>query len=321
MIFRRTLLRLTITYSAIVLILLAAFAIGVYSYVTSAFDFDAVAEVPSSGDVAEQGFATLRTALLVCYAVLVVVVPALSFVMARRALAPIRASYDAQQRLVDDASHEFRTPLAVVQGELELALLRERTPAEYRDAIGGSLDVIQHLITLTGDLLLLARGTRQEIRDSFEIVPITSIIGAALNTLDGPDRAGPVISIEADTPAAVRGSADLLARAAANLLQNALTATPADGRITITARADAQHAWIDVHDTGIGMTPEQLYHARERFWRADRSRASRGHGIGLSLVTAIADAHDGRLNMRSQPGHGTTATLELPRADQPSSRL
>ncbi|NQX11790.1 hypothetical protein HQQ80_09155 [Microbacteriaceae bacterium VKM Ac-2855] len=187
---------MTITYSAIVLVLIAAFAVCVYSYVTSAFDFDAVSEVASSGDVAEQGFATLRTALIVCYAVLLVIVPALSFVMAHRVLAPVRASYDAQQRFVDDASHEFRTPLAVVQGELELALMRDRTPTEYRDAIGGSLDVIQHLIALTGNLLLLARGTRDELRDTFEIIPVASIIGAALTTIETPDRPGPVITVE-----------------------------------------------------------------------------------------------------------------------------
>lgn len=317
MIFRRALLRLTITYSAIVLILIAAFAIGVYSYVTSAFDFDAVAEVTSSVDVAEQGFATLRTALLVCYCALLVIVPALSYLMARRALAPVRASYDAQERFIDDASHEFRTPLAVVQGELELALMRERTPAEYREAIGSSLDVVQHLITLTGDLLLLARGTRSEIRSTFEPVSLASIIESALAAVDASDLAGPTVSVDVGTTATVFGSADLLTRATANLLQNALNATPVGGHITVVARTDTQHALIDVSDTGIGMTAEQLQRSRERFWQADRSHSSRGHGIGLSLVTAIADAHDGRLHLSSELGRGTTATLELPRADQP----
>lgn len=318
MIFRHALIRLTLTYSAIVLVLIAAFAVGVYSYVTSAFDFDVVADNGSSIDVAEQSFATLRTALLVCYSVLLVIVPVLSYVMARRALGPVRASYEAQQRFVDDASHEFRTPLSVVQGELELALMRERTPAAYREAIGGSLDVIQHLITLTGDLLLLARGSRHEIRDTFDVIPISSIIGAALAAAERPNEDTPIISIDADTTATVLGSTDLLTRAVANLLQNALTFTPPDGRIRVVATADAQYARIEVHDTGIGMSAEQQQHARERFWQADSSRSSRGHGIGLSLVTAIASAHDGHLHLHSALRQGTIATLELPRADRPS---
>lgn len=314
MIFRRALIRLTAINSAIVLVLLAAFAVGVYSYVTTAFDFDAVGGVEASGDAADQGFATLRTGLLLCYAVLLIIVPVLSYLMARRTLAPVRASYEAQQRFVDDASHEFRTPLSVVQGELELALMRERTPDEYREAIGGSLDVIHHLTELTGDLLLLARGTRSQIEDAFEDVALSSIIGRAVAAVGRPHPDAATVTIDSAPDITVHGSPELLIRAVANLVENALKFTPPGGTIRIRATADTRHATVEVQDTGIGMTPEQATAAFERFWRGDGSRSARGHGIGLSLVSAIADAHDGRVGIRSAPAAGTVVSLELPRA-------
>ena len=164
MIFRRAIRRLTAAYTVVQLVLFGAFALAVYFYVTGTFDFD-TAEVQGEGGLAsaEQGFTTLRDALVVIYGALLFVVPVSSWLMARAAMAPVRRSYELQQRFVDGASHEMRTPLAVIQGELELALTRSRTPVEYERAIRVAADATAGLVRLTNDLLLLSRGIRANL--------------------------------------------------------------------------------------------------------------------------------------------------------------
>ena len=139
------------------------FAIGISIFVTGTFDFDA-AEHDGEGAVigAEQGFELLRTALLLFYACLLVAIPLSSWLMARAALKPIKASFERQQQFVDGASHEMRTPLSMIQAELELALTCSRTATNYQVAIATSLDAVNGLTRLADDLLRLSLTTRRK---------------------------------------------------------------------------------------------------------------------------------------------------------------
>jgi signal transduction histidine kinase len=325
-IFRRALLRLTLVHSAVVLGVVALFGAGVLVFVAVAFDLDPpgasdvigsadAAGAGERGDAAEQAMTALLQGLAVSFVVLLVLVPALSHLLARRALAPVRASYDAQQRFVDDASHEFRTPLSVLRGELELALLAERSGGEYREAIGGSLEIVDRMIGMTGDLLLLARGTGHQLDAASEVVAAAVVVGRGVAAAGRPHPGSAGVLIEGVGPALVRGVPELLVRAVANLVDNAIAFTPPGGEVRIRARADARTVTIEVRDTGIGMSPEQIRRARDRFWRADTGAPARGHGIGLSLVHEIVEAHHGRLHLRAVVGAGTVATIELPRVE------
>ena len=122
---------------------------------------------------------------------LAVLVPFLSYLMARAALRPLRTSYEAQQRFVDDASHEFRTPLSVLQGEMELALSLPRPREEYEQVLERSLEEVQTLISLTENLLLLARGSAADMTATFEEVSLAEIAQAAAHARrSGWQRAG-----------------------------------------------------------------------------------------------------------------------------------
>ena len=310
MIFRRALVRLTLTYTLVQLILFGAFALGIYAFVVGTFDIDAAElDGEASRNVAEQGFANLRTGLITGYALLVVVLPVSSFVMARGALAPVRRSYELQQRFVDGASHEFRTPLSVIQGELELALSKSRTPAQYRAAMTVALESAGGLTRLTNDLLLLTRADSGELEATFETVSLNDIVDRAREALG---VAATRVAIRESEPVTVLGSPELLTRALANVMDNAVKFSGPSGPIEVTLSSTGRVASVLVRDDGPGMTDAESAHAFDRFWRAQEARSTPGYGLGLPLVRQILAAHHGRVSIASVVGVGTSVTVTLP---------
>jgi signal transduction histidine kinase len=325
--FRRAVLRLTLAYSLVQLAIFAAVAGGVYAYVVTTFDFDPAPEVGAAAgadavagadalaaagpDAAEQAFGALRSGLVVAFLVLLVVVPLASWFMARAAIGPLRAGFRAQEHFVDDASHEFRTPLSVLAGELELSLSRERDAAEYREAIRRSLVVTRRLTRLTADLLQLSRGEEGGLGDAFELVELRDVVADAIPPTDA--AAGVQVTVETVGNPVVRGSHELLVRAVANVVENAVKFTPAGGRVHVRAGERGGTAEVEVTDTGPGMSAEAAAHAFERFWRADTARSVPGHGLGLALVRQIVSRHHGRVLLEAPAGGGTRVLIALPR--------
>lgn len=321
MIFRQATIRLTVAYTVIQLGLFAVFAIGIYSFVTGTFDFDA-AESDGEGAVqgAEQGFALLRTALIVFYACLLVVIPLSSWLMARSALKPIKASFERQQQFVDGASHEMRTPLSVIQGELELALTRSRTAAEYQNAIATSLDAVNGLTRLTDDLLKLSRTTREDLAADFSHVDINATVTQLVSAAPTDHEGGTRIQSQLGPNHRVAGSDELITRAVGNVIDNALKYSGPGSTVTVGTMLAGDTSVIRVRDEGVGMTAEQIAHAFDRFWRADSARTTPGLGLGLALVQQIMTAHKGSVQIESEPGHFTTVTMRFPAVHGPSSR-
>ncbi len=126
-----------------------------------------------------------------------------------------------------------------------------------------------------------------------------------------PDRR---VTLDAPESVIVEGAQDHLRQAVANLVANALTHTPAGTPIEVSARAAGRRAELMVRDHGPGLSPEALQHAFDRFWRADSSRVGPKAGLGLSIVAAIADEHDGTATARNHPDGGAIFTLDLPLA-------
>lgn len=318
MIFRRATIRLTVAYTVIQLAIFAIFAIGVYTFVTGTFDFDA-AESDGEGalNAAEQGFALLRTALIIFYACLLVVIPLSSWLMARSALKPIKASFERQQQFVDGASHEMRTPLSIIQGELELALTRSRTATEYQAAITVALTATAGLIRLTDDLLKLSRTSKEELAATFTVLDVNETVRELATTAASTARDDDIhLIVHTGAPLRVRGSAELLSRAIGNVLDNALKFSRPGGTITLSTANEGGTILIRIADDGIGMTAAELSRAFDRFWRADTSRTTPGHGLGLALSQQIMRAHAGTVTLESRVGQGSIVTLRLPAVDR-----
>ncbi|GAA1002358.1 sensor histidine kinase [Subtercola frigoramans] len=311
MIFRQATIRLTVVFTLILLVLFGAFAAGVYLFVVSSFDYDSALNTGNSAvDAAEQSFADLRFGLATGYLALVIVLPVICFLMVRLVLRPARRGFEAQQRFVDDASHEFRTPLSIIQGELELVISRPRPRDEYVTAITTALDEVDHLNTLTSDLLLLTRANTATLMTAFQPVSLGTVVDRAVDSYSRGPQTGRLTVTGSDV--IVYGSDDLLIRAVGNIIDNALKFSPPKSKVSVTVSEHADHARIVVTDTGTGLTSGEKTHAFERFWRAETSRTLPGQGLGLALVKQIIEAHHGTVKLASNEGHGTRVTLEIP---------
>jgi signal transduction histidine kinase len=247
-----------------------------------------------------------------------------SYVLAGRTLRPIQEVMERQERFAVAASHELRTPLTVLQGTLEVALLRDRTPAEYKELLSKAATEAARMGTLVGDLLALARvesGQELLARAPLDLRVVAREAAEGVEPLAA--RKGQTLEVELDGPLPTCGDQLKLRQALTNLLDNAITYTPEGGAIRLSARAARGRAVIAVRDTGPGIEAQHLPHLFEPFYRVDSARGGgSGHaGLGLALAAWIAQAHGGHVEVESRIGVGTVFTLTLPlRARTPERR-
>ncbi len=224
-------------------------------------------------------------------------------------------SVESQRRFVDHAAHELQTPLTVLQGNLEVTLLKARTSEEYREALINNVEQVERLITLTRSLLTLAKFTSD--KPPVHLVPLAlePLIHDLVDelTILADDRRIK-LSFESQSVPPVLGDAQWLKLALINLLHNALRYTPSGGAVTVRLQSVGGEVAVAVEDTGHGIEPEHLPHLFERFYRTDwaRTKDSGGTGLGLPIVKEIAEAHGGAVTVDSQVDKGSVFTLRLP---------
>jgi signal transduction histidine kinase len=256
-------------------------------------------------------------------------------------LATLEALYQQQQRFVADASHELRAPITCIRCNLDLlAKAPDLPPEEAQAALADAQAEANRLGRLVGDLLTLARTDaarqseqsediavsngykkrdeekRQVDLDSLLLEVFRQYQPAKENGIDDVRQQGPRLLLQHITPARVLGDADQLKQVLVALLDNALKYTPYEGAVSLSLTTDERFARVKVSDTGIGISPDDLPHIFERFYRADRTR-SRDHGgsgLGLAIVQSIIHEHQGAIEVESTPGKGSTFTLSLPLA-------
>ncbi len=228
------------------------------------------------------------------------------------------------QQFTADASHELRSPLAALQGQAEVALARDRTAEELREVIGASLDQYRRLRKISDDLLLLARIDSEEDVLTRERIRLDQLIDDVVDLYEPTaGEAGLQMTFTRREPVDVIGDGGRLRQAIANLIDNAVKYTAAPGRVTVSLGCDNGWAAIEIRDTGVGITAEDLPHVCKRFYRADRARTtlpSSGAGLGLAICRSILMAHGGRITLHSTPGEGTCVRVELPRAGADASK-
>jgi two-component system, OmpR family, sensor kinase len=224
------------------------------------------------------------------------------------------ASEARLRRFVADASHELRTPLAGVRAYAELFKRgADKRPADLARAMEGISRESERMSLLIQDLLLLARLDEGRPLEQ-EPVELDEIAREAVETARAVEPQRP-IELEVE-PAVVIGDRERLRQVIDNLLGNVRSHTPATSPATVSVSRDNGHALLEVRDSGPGLTEEAAQRVFERFWRADpaRSRTRGGVGLGLSIVSAVADAHGGTASAHSEAGRGATFRITLPLA-------
>jgi signal transduction histidine kinase len=212
------------------------------------------------------------------------------------------------------AAHELRTPMASIYGFVEVLMHEELDAANRQEFLGIIWKHSQWMITILNELLDLARIEARRGKDFVWVeVSATALVQRAVSAFKPPEaRAAPQVVLPLQQMM-LRADIDQLCLALSNVLANAYKYSSGDAPVLVSLAPEG-HDWlaISVQDHGIGMTPEQLSHVGERFYRADASGTTLGVGLGMSIVKEVLELHHGRVQIDSQPGQGTQLILLLP---------
>lgn len=186
-------------------------------------------------------------------------------------------------------------------------------------ALAGCVEDADHITAMLDTLMDIAEARSGVMQLRLERVHVASLLKDVHDLyVDAAEEAGLTFEVDAPDDIWLDGDAVRLRRAVANLVDNAVKYSAGareagvPGRVSLTAARDGDHVEIAVADTGVGIDPSELDHIWERLYRGDRSRSSRGLGLGLSLVRALVEAHGGTVHVESTPGHGSRFALRLP---------
>jgi len=237
-----------------------------------------------------------------------------SYTLAKRELAPIQTAMEMQNRFASDAAHELRTPLTAMKTEIEVALRSGKiTENEAKEVLESNLEEIEKLQLLSNSLLALSRYDESTFKER-ENVPIKEIVNEAIdrvrqNALDHEIE----ISTELEN-AKIPCQRDSLIELFAIILDNSIKYSPRGKRIWVTSKASQKSIEIEVRDEGYGIEEEDLNKIFDRFYRGKAPQVEKveGHGLGLSIAKKIVELHGGTIKVSSMPSVGTIVTVTLP---------
>jgi len=232
-----------------------------------------------------------------------------------RMIARLDEAFQNSKRFVADASHDLRTPLTIMRGELESLAEDARLNQELRERVASMLEEAVHLSKIVEQLFTLSRldaGEAQTEWSRFDLSELARTTADQMSLLAEDKRIA--ISCHASQPLPVEGDRVRLKQVVVNLLDNAIKYTPASGAIQLRVNGVNGHAELEVEDNGMGIPPAALPHVFERFFRVDQTRASNSEsaGLGLSIVKSICTAHGAEVEVQSVVGKGSRFCVKVP---------
>ena len=227
----------------------------------------------------------------------------------------LEASFEKISQFSSDASHELKTPLTIIRGEIEIALRKERSIDEYKDALNSSLNEIIIIEQTINDLLFLAKNEKDLIIEKQENFYFDEIVDESINETKNFAKLHQIdIKLIVEDTIEFNGYSNLLKIAIKNILKNAIQFSYKNSQVIVKNYKKDGFFNISVQDFGIGIAKNEQIKIFEKFYRTDKSRNknSGGTGLGMSILKKIVDIHGGIINIESKEDFGTTITISFP---------
>lgn len=232
--------------------------------------------------------------------------------------ARLNQSFEQIRRFSTDVSHELRTPLTAIRGQLEVALFTAETPEQYREAMVNALEDVEQLSSIVRALLLLSQAESGQLVLQKAPLDLSEVALEVVDQFQIPAQEKKIrLTAQTAPGSTIRADRTQIERLLANLLSNALKYTPAGGSVEVRVGPAETPVFVslEVEDTGVGIPAENLPHIFDRFYRVRNPQTNSilGLGLGLSFVSWIVEAHEGRIEVASTVGEGTRFRILLPR--------
>ena len=227
----------------------------------------------------------------------------------------LESSFEKISQFSSDASHELKTPLTIIRGEIEVALRKERSNEEYKSVLNSSLNEIIIIEKTINDLLFLAKNEKDILIDNQEDIYFDEIIDESINEVKSFAKLNQIeINFILEDTIEYKGYSNLLKIALKNVLKNAIQFSHKNSQIIVKSYKKGSFFEISVQDFEIGIEKNKQIKIFEKFYRTDKSRNknSGGTGLGMSILKKIVDIHKGKINIHSKENIGTTITISFP---------
>lgn len=230
-------------------------------------------------------------------------------------------AFKAKETFFASVSHDLRTPLTALQGQIDVLLMRPTLDSDVRNSLERVSREVRRMVRMTNDLLLSAQlesnpdltAVQVNLRELLE--DLLADIWVLSDSLE--------LDLPAEEDVMVSGDYDLLKQMVLNITENAIKYTPERGRVKLSLSKVSGWGVLEVSDSGIGIAPKDLPHVMEPFYRAESSRRSgaRGTGLGLAIAKRVVELHSGEIDLKSQEGLGTTVMVRLPLLEVDTTKL
>ena len=313
--FEQARIKLSLFYCLIIFIILSAFSIFLLNTLEKNISDtlgDEIPDVQARGHVLHSTVDNLENLVLTIDLIVFLLTAFLSYYLSGKTLKPIKEVLELQKRFTADASHDLRTPLAIITTETEVLLSsKSNNIQEYKNALISNLEEANKMKVLVSDLLTLARTENLNNNSNLETVEIKNVIHNILQRFDFQMKAK---NISLSTQYSVNGNISIhkhnFERVIQNILQNAINYTKENGTISVNVSKIKSNFVIEIQDNGVGISQKDLPYIYDRFYKAEHSRNDNsGSGLGLAIAKQIILQHGGQIKIESEIGVGTKVII------------